>query len=396
MSTEINCPNCGQTVQPQTRFCEHCGVDLAMAVALAEQEALLPIQPVNGLPIAPEVLVPRIGEYMTKRHLIRPEDLKRALNYQKEQIKMGSPILLGQAMLELGMVDRETLDQVVTAQILELQNALSEANRTLKQRVLERTLELQRALERLSELNVLKANFVSNISHELRTPLTHIKGYLNLFAEGELGPLNQAQLDGVNVIMRAEERLERLIEDLIQFSLVSRGSLNLDLHIVDIDKLIKNNIDRISPKAQMHGIIISANLADDLTPVWADEDKINWVLLQLLDNAVKFTPKDGKVVVNASNNLGLVSISVTDTGIGIPEERIPEIFEPFHQLDGSATRRFGGTGLGLTMVRRIIEAHSSQVRVASVVGEGSYFEFTLPSFDQSKHKIAGRESSLTQ
>jgi two-component system cell cycle sensor histidine kinase PleC len=92
----------------------------------------------------------------------------------------------------------------------------------------------------------------------------------------------------------------------------------------------------------------------------------------------------------------LVSISVTDTGIGIPEERIPEIFEPFHQLDGSATRRFGGTGLGLTMVRRIIEAHSSQVRVASVVGEGSYFEFTLPSFDQSKHKIAGRESSLTQ
>jgi signal transduction histidine kinase len=383
MSVQINCPNCGQTVQPQMRFCEHCGVDLVMAVVLAEQEALLPIQPVSGLPIAPEVLVPRIGEYMTQRKLIKPEDLKRALSYQKQKTKTGSPILLGQAMLELGLVDRETLDQVVTAQILELQNALAEANRTLKQRILERTLELQRALERLSELNVLKANFVANISHELRTPLTHIKGYLNLLAEGEMGPLSQSQLEGVNVILRAEERLEHLIEDLIQFSLVSRGSLNLELQKVDLLKLINTNIDRITPKAQTHGVLVSANLADDLTQVWADEDKISWVLHQLLDNAVKFTPTNGKVVVKASNNVGSVSISVTDTGIGIPKERIPEIFEPFHQLDGSSTRHYGGTGLGLTMVRRIIEAHGSQMKVDSAVGEGSCFEFRLPSCDSN-------------
>jgi signal transduction histidine kinase len=379
MRPQINCPNCGQTVQPQMRFCEHCGVDLAMAVVLAEQEALLPIQPVSGLPIAPEVLVPRIGEYMTQRKLIKPEDLRRALSYQEEKTKIGSPILLGQAMLELELVDRETLDQVVTAQILELQNALAEANRTLKQRVLERTLELQRALERVSELNVLKANFIANISHELRTPLTHIKGYLNLLAEGEMGTLNAPQLDSVNVILRAEDRLEHLIEDLIQFSFGSRGGLNLDLQKVDLLTLIKTNIDRISPKARMHGVFISASLADDLTRVWADEDKISWVLHQLLDNAVKFTPTSGKVIVKASNKVGSVSISVTDTGIGIPKERIPEIFEPFHQLDGSSTRHYGGTGLGLTMVRRIIDAHGSQIKVDSVVGEGSCFEFTLPS-----------------
>jgi signal transduction histidine kinase len=380
MSAQINCPNCGQTVQPQMRFCEHCGVDLAMAVVLAEQEALLPIQPVNGLPIAPEVLVPRIGEYMTQRKLIQPEDLRRALSYQEDKTRLGSPILLGQAMLELGLVDRETLDQVVTAQILELQNALAEANRTLKQRVLERTLELQRALERLSELNVLKANFVANISHELRTPLTHIKGYLNLLAEGEMGPLSSSQLDSVFVILRAEERLEHLVEDLIQLSFGSRGSLNLELKKVDLLKLINTNIDRILPKAQMHGVIVSANLADDLSRVWADEDKMNWVLHQLLDNAVKFTPTSGTVIVKASNNVGSVNLSVTDSGIGIPKERIPEIFEPFHQLDGSSTRHYGGTGLGLTMVRRIIEAHGSQIKVDSVVGEGSCFEFTLPSF----------------
>ena len=227
----------------------------------------------------------------------------------------------------------------------------------------------------------LKANFVSNISHELRTPLTHIKGYMNLLAEGEMGPLNQSQLEGVNVIMRAEERLEQLIENLIQFSLVSRGGLNLEIKKVDLNTLIKASLDRISVKAQKHEICMMAELADGLPPVRADEDKIHWVLLQLLDNAVKFTPKEGKVVVKARNDLGSVSISVTDTGIGIPEERIAEIFEPFHQLDGSASRRYGGTGLGLTMVRRILEAHGSHVNVESVVDVGSSFEFTLPPYD---------------
>lgn len=378
------------------RFCEHCGVDLAMAVVLAEQEALLPIQPVSGLPMVPEVLVPRIGDYMIERKLLEPEDLRRALSHQKEQAQKGNSVLLGQAMLELGLVSRETLDEVVTAQILELQNALSDANRALKQRVQERTLELQRALERLSELNILKSNFVSNISHELRTPLTHIKGYLDLFAEGGLGPLNQSQLDALQVMMRAEERLERLIEDLIQFSLSSRSDLNLNLEKVDLQTLIKNSIDRLRPKAQAQGISIHATLGQNLPPVWADEDKIGWVLLQLLDNAVKFTPKGGKVIIQASINLGPVNIAVIDTGIGIPKERIPEIFEPFHQLDGSATRHYGGTGLGLTMARHIIEAHGSRVKVDSIVGRGSRFEFTLPSAYQEKPQTLIRQINPTQ
>ena len=396
MSAEIGCPNCGQAVQPQMRFCEHCGVDLAMAVVLAEQEAMLPIQPVSGLPMAPEVLVPRIGDYMIERRLIKPDDLKRALKYQDEQSERGKPVLLGQAMLELGLVNRETLDEVVTDQILELQNALSDANRALKQRVQERTLELQRALERLSELNVLKSNFVSNISHELRTPLTHIKGYLDLLAEGGLGPMSQSQLDGIKVMMRAEERLERLIEDLIQFSLVSRSDLSLDLQKVDICKVIKSSVDRILPKASAREILLSTSLAEDLPPVWADDDKIGWVIQQLLDNAVKFTPKNGRVIVQAKANTGPVTIAVIDTGIGMPEERIPEIFEPFHQLDSSATRHYSGTGLGLTMVRRIIEAHGSQVKVDSAVGKGSRFEFTLPSYYQPKPQPPAWGSNLMQ
>ena len=241
--------------------------------------------------MVPEVLVPRIGDYMIKRGLIKPDDLQKALGYQKQEAANGQPVLLGQALLELGLTTRETLDQVITAQILELQTALSESNQSLKQRVQERTHELQKALERLSELNHLKSNFIANISHELRTPLTHIKGYLDLLAEGGLGPLNPAQEEALKVLKRAETRLERLIEDLIQFSLASRGELSLNLQQTEIDKLIHIAVERYRHRADSQEIVLKTSIAENIPPVQADEDKIGWVLLQLLDNALKFTPQ---------------------------------------------------------------------------------------------------------
>jgi signal transduction histidine kinase len=378
MSAEILCPNCGRLVLPQNRYCEHCGVDLAVAAVLAEQQVLLPAKAIKGTPLVPEILVTRIGDYMIERGLIQPADLKQALSYQKEQNAAGNPILLGQALLALGLTDRQTLDEVITAQILELQTALSEANRSLKQKVAERTQELEKALERLAELNHLKSNFIANISHELRTPLTHIKGYLDMLHDGGLGPLNPSQVEALNVLKRAEARLEQLIEDLIQFSLASRGQLSLNLQTTQIGRLIQISVDRSRHKARTKEILLGTQLPADLPPTRVDEDKIGWVLVQLLDNAIKFTPRGGQVTVEAAVENGQVTVTVADTGIGIPEERIPEIFEPFHQLDGSATRRYAGTGLGLAMVRRIVEAHGSQVKVQAVLGEGSRFAFNLP------------------
>jgi len=126
-------------------------------------------------------------------------------------------LLLGQVLRELQLVDAETLDQVITEQILQLQSALREANRQLERRVEERTRDLQRALERLTELNQLKANFIANISHELRTPLAHLKGYLDLLKENGFGALNEQQKGAVDILQRSELRLEKLIEDLISF-----------------------------------------------------------------------------------------------------------------------------------------------------------------------------------
>ena len=337
------------------------------------------------LDITPEVLVPRLGEYLIRQGRINHEDLKKALDYQQEQMANGIPCLLGQALIKLGLLDHNALDQAVTEQIIQLRNALEATNRSLERRVQERTKELQEALRRLSELNQLKANFVSTISHELRTPLTHIKGYLELLSTQSLGMINKEQADALQVSQRAANRLENLIEDLIMFALASRGELSLKPEAVDIRHLVNQSINLASQKAEERGISIHANIDKDLPLVQADTQKIAWVLSQLLDNAIKFTSSGGQVVLRVENHSKeMVDISITDTGIGIPANRLEEIFEPFHQLNGSSTRRHGGIGLGLSLVRQIVEAHGSTIEVISGVGKGCTFTFPLLAIEKAK------------
>jgi signal transduction histidine kinase len=384
MAVYISCPNCAKPVDLQTRYCEHCGVDLIYAAAVVEWSVISPSQVPAGVPLAPEILVPRMGETMLEQGIIQPEQLQQALEYQKKRADEQHPLLLGQALLELRLVTREALDQVITLQILQLQNALSDANRQLEKRVQERTADLQRALERLSELNQLKSNFIANISHELRTPLTHLKGYLDILMQGGMGEITPQQTEVLAIMQRSEVRLERLIEDLIQFSLASRGELEIKLSPIDLAALMQVITERLSGKADTEDVKLVVNLHPGLPLVRADEEKIGWVLSHLVDNALKFTPEHGRVAIEAGVESSLVTISVTDTGIGIPPERLQEIFEPFHQLDSSATRRFGGTGLGLAMAQRIVEAHGSRIKVQSELGRGSRFEFSLPVLKSAK------------
>lgn len=374
----IPCPNCGRPVSANAVDCSHCGANLALAALLAERQiTITPRVPVEG-PITPEILVPRLGDYLIERGVLSQENLQKALDYQAARETDGQPRLIGQALLDLKLIDREILDQVVTEQILQLQAALHKANRDLEDRVQQRTVELQQALNRLAELNQLKSNFIANISHELRTPLTHIKGYLELLVDDGLGSLNQQQADALAVMLRSEERLERLIEDLIQFSLVAQGDLNLQLTDFDAGEIIDELMLEYLPVCKNKSISLQTDFNRETLVVRGDRQKIGWVLSQLIDNAIKFTPSGGRVRLGFQLDGQFVSIYVLDTGIGISYEKIEEIFEPFHQLDNSATRRYGGTGLGLAMVRKIIETHGSQVVVKSKEGQGSYFEFKLP------------------
>ena len=328
--------------------------------------------------LTPEMLVPRMGEYLIHKGLISSENLQKALDYQQEATANGRPILLGQALIDLNLLERVELDQAVTEQIIQLRSALQAANRTLERRVEERTEELQKALERVSELSQLKANFVSNISHELRTPLTHIKGYVELLVTESLGSISDEQRHALQVSQQSTGRLEALIEDLILFSLASRGELSIQHENVDLRRLVNLSLKAYASKAEERSVSLNVIIDEDVPHVQADPQKIAWVFNQLLDNGIKFTPSGGRVVVGVQREgENLVIVSVSDTGIGIPSNRFNDIFEPFHQLDGSSTRRYGGTGLGLSLVRQIIEAHGSMIEVQSIEGRGSTFKFPL-------------------
>src|SRR6266540_526350 len=335
--------------------------------------------------LTPEMLVPRMGEYLIHKGLITAENLQKALDYQQEAMAKGAPILLGQALIDLKLLERAELDQAVTEQIIQLRSALQASNRTLERRVEERTAELQKALERVSELSQLKANFISNISHELRTPLTHIKGYIELLVTESLGKITEEQRHALTVSQQSTTRLEDLIEDLIMVSLASRGEMSIQQENVDIRRLANLALKSHADSALERDIHLYTVIDDNVPFVQADSQKIAWVLGQLINNGIKFTSSGGSVVLSVKcEGQNLVIISVTDTGIGIPASRMEDIFEPFHQLDGSSTRKYGGTGLGLSLVRQIVEAHGSMLEVQSTEGRGSTFKFPLLAVAESK------------
>jgi len=328
--------------------------------------------------LTPEILINRLGDYLVERGLISQQDLQRALEYQQALRGSGRTTpLLGQILMDMNLIDRATLDEAITEQIIALRSALQEINQQLERRVAERTADLEQALRKLSELNQLKSNFVSNVSHELRTPLTHIKGYLELLLTGELGSLTGEQKQALSVMQRSSDRLERLIEDLILFSITERGEIFLNISAINLVNLCLNLVNRFKKRATENGIDLRLQSPIDLPEVRGDEQKISWVIMQLLDNALKFTSSGGKVTLILEQESKMVRVSVTDSGIGISAEKILEIFEPFHQLDGSATRKYAGTGLGLALARKIVEAHGSVIHVTSEVGKGSEFQFLL-------------------
>ena len=256
--------------------------------------------------LTPEVLVPKLGDYLVKKGHITREQLVEVLALQREMKNSGKVELLGEVLVTKGYIERKLLDQAITEQIVQLRNALQEANRTLEQRVIQRTIELQNAMDKLSELDKLKSNFISNISHELRTPLTHIKGYQELLLAGAMGELNPEQENTVNIIKKSSERLERLIEDLISFSLVTKGEVALKPTPVNIGVLVQNVVNHNLLRAENEKITLNVNIPENLPIIYVDEQKISWVLMQLLDNSLKFTPENGKINID----LGIQDMSV--------------------------------------------------------------------------------------
>jgi len=334
--------------------------------------------------VTPEILFTRFGDYLVEKGTITNADLKRALQIQKNLQNQGkSAPLVGNLLVEMGVIDRATLDQALTEQILALRSALLDANQKLEIRVQQRTAELEQAIQRLSELNEQKSNFVANVSHELRTPLTHLRGYIDLLISGELGELNPTQSQSLSVMERATDRLAHLIDDLIMFSSAEQGQVFLRVKPFDSKRVLHQAAGYAQSQSFSKAINIQLEFPDGYPLILGDEEKVLWVLQQLIDNSIKFTPERGAIILGLEINANLALFSVSDNGIGIPEEKISHVFEPFYQIDSSSTRKAGGMGLGLALVKKIIEAHGSVITLTSKVGQGSRFEFILKLADPS-------------
>ncbi len=259
-----------------------------------------------------------------------------------------------------------------------LHDQIQAYNRELEERVAQRTAELKRAYDELKELDRLKSEFISNVSHELRTPLLHVKGTLGLLADGAMGDVTPEQAQGLSVAQGAAEQLGRIIEDTMDFGRMYEEQ-RLTFEPVSVAEVCQSAARAIARIANRHSITLNMSVPEDLPPVRADLQSLTRVLWHLLDNAVKFSPSGSTVEITAGQRRSGVRIAVHDHGVGIPPDQLDRIFQVFYQVDGSSTRKAGGLGLGLALVKRLVEAHGSRVEVESEVGKGSTFVFELPA-----------------
>jgi PAS domain S-box-containing protein len=272
---------------------------------------------------------------------------------------------------------------ILTNQInVALENArlYDEVNRfnvRLKDEIELATRQLRQQNIELQKMDQLKSDFVSNVSHELRTPLTSIAGYTKLMLIGKLGSINSRQQHSLRIISDETERLTRLINNVLDLSKLESGKIKYTVEPIDIGSIAEEAVTGMRSIALEKRITLTVS-KQPVPPFKASNDLTKQVFINLIGNALKFTPPGGTVTVTIALEPEAVRVSVHDTGPGIPASELPHLFNKFHQVDSSMTREHGGTGLGLVIVKHIIDAHKGTIHVKSELGKGSEFSFTLP------------------
>ena len=267
---------------------------------------------------------------------------------------------------------------------------------TLSNVLLQQSGESNRHLEEVSQI---KSDFLANMSHELRTPLNSVIGFSEVLQDQFFGPINEKQHEYVSNILASGKHLLSMINDILDFSKVESGKMKLELSSFSLLETINNTLVMLKEKALKGGVILRMNLVpQDDVPIEADQRKLKQIMYNLLSNAVKFTPTGGSVDVSIQmvkhpgscnsestdlplplgSDVNLIEISVEDTGIGIREGDIQKLFRPFTQLASVYTKEYEGTGLGLSLAKKLVELHGGEIRVTSRFGSGSRFSFTIP------------------
>jgi hypothetical protein len=260
-------------------------------------------------------------------------------------------------------------------------------------------LENARLITELREANRLKDEFLATLSHELRTPLTAIKGWVELLAESELLETDEEFADGIEVIRNSTTSLTQLISDLLDLSRIQRRGLNLERRPCNINEAISEAVQAVRQMVSQRRQHLEVSLDERLPQTMADSQRIQQVLWNLLNNAIKFTPEEGTIRVRSrlidssgiliedeSEAMRWILIEVSDTGEGIPRDFLPFVFDRFRQADSSSKRRHGGLGIGLALVKELVEAHGGHVEARSE-GQGATFTVHLPVLNVERFKV---------
>jgi len=227
----------------------------------------------------------------------------------------------------------------------------------------------------LEQVESMRRQLIGDVTHELRTPLTSIKGYMEGLVDGVLPSTPET----FNQIHHEADRLSRLVDDLQELSRVEAKAYSLDIRSVTVSNLVQTTVKRLSPQAAAKRIRLRSSLPADLPPILADEDRITQVLVNLVANAIQYTPEGGDVTISAARHADEIHISVQDTGVGIPPEHLANLFTRFYRVDKSRSRNAGGgSGIGLTIAKHLVEAHGRRIWAESAgEGQGSIFSFSL-------------------
>ena len=237
--------------------------------------------------------------------------------------------------------------------------------------------KMKQMVKDMKKMDKMKDEFISIVSHELRTPLTSVKEAVSLLLDEIPGQINDDQREFLNLAMHDTTRLNRLLNDILNLSRMEAGKLQMYWESSDIKEVVNHALNSMRPMSLTKEIELLEEAADGLEPIVLDKDKVEQILINLVSNAIKFSPNKGQITIKVDNDGNYYKVSVIDSGIGMPPEELPHIFNKFRQIDSSSTRKVGGSGLGLSIVKGLVQAHKGNVWVESKVGKGTTFFFTL-------------------
>lgn len=252
------------------------------------------------------------------------------------------------------------------------------ASQVLESKVQERTRQLASVLEEVKQISKTKSEFISAVSHELRTPLTSIKGYASLLITGKLGDVPDQVKERLEKINTHSDNLVKLINNLLDIARIESGRVEMKMEKCAITAIIETARDLLMPQMREKNLQWKTEISEDVPELTMDKHQAERIFINLIGNAVKFTPENGTITVRVHHAPQTVTVEVSDTGIGVSKEDLGKLFDEFYRVDNAINQNVKGTGLGLSLVQKIVDAHKGKIWVTSELNRGTTFHFTLP------------------